>query len=219
MNDYSRMKQEFDSSICKKEGIKFPNSGTQKSRMLEYFWKNKGKLVTKQEVQKHFATKFNIHSDIQSVRHLGKQDGFAVLQYGNEWNGRSLKKGEYVFEGFNKVNHFYNKSRRIESSLDFESKKREYKNSCASCGAKENTLHKWTNEKVVLEKGHMDPSKEMTDDNIIPQCNWCNKIAKNKWIFDRFGFPKYMTIDGLLSHNDQQLREFYNILKDKFEND
>lgn len=219
MNDYSRMKQEFDSSICKKEGIKFPNSGTQKSRMLEYFWKNKGKLVTKQEVQKHFATKFNTHSDIQSVRHLGKQDGFAVLQYGNEWNGRSLKKGEYVFEGFNKVNHFYNKSRRIESSLDFESKKREYKNSCASCGAKENTLHKWTNEKVVLEKGHMDPSKEMTDDNIIPQCNWCNKIAKNYWIFDRFGFPKYMTTHGLLSHNDQQLREFYNILKDKFEND
>ena len=94
MNDYSRMKQEFDSSICKKEGIKFPNSGTQKSRMLEYFWKNKGKLVTKQEVQKHFATNFNTHSDIQSVRHLGKQDGFAVLQYGNEWNGRSLKKCE-----------------------------------------------------------------------------------------------------------------------------
>ena len=78
MNDYSRMKQEFDSSICKKEGIKFPNPGTRKSRVLEYLWKNKGKLVTKKEIEDHFLTKYNISGDRQEQRHLGKQCGFAV---------------------------------------------------------------------------------------------------------------------------------------------
>ncbi len=128
------MREDFSSSFCEKEGVKFPKPNTQKSRMLEYFWKNTGKLITKEEVQKYFADKFNNHSDIQSVRHLGKQDGFAVLQYGNGWNGRSLKKGEYVFEGFSKVNHFYSKSRRVESSLDFESKKKELKKTPSTNG-------------------------------------------------------------------------------------
>ena len=65
--------------------------------------------------------------------------------------------------------------------------KAEYDNSCASCGTKENEPHRYFKRKVVLEKGHMDPRKDMSMGNIIPQCNFCNKHYGNKYVFDRMG--------------------------------
>jgi hypothetical protein len=55
----------------------------------------------------------------------------------------------------------------------------------------------------------MDPRKPLNGDNTIPQCQICNKIAKNNWIFDCYGRVSKITVDGLLSlHSRKQKQEF-----------
>ena len=51
---------------------------------------------------------------------------------------------------------------------------------------------------LSLEKGHMNPSKPMTDDNIIPQCKDCNKVAKNDLVFDQYGRVRKLTLEGIM---------------------
>ena len=58
-------------------------------------------------------------------------------------------------------------------------------------------------------------TSSFSDDNIIPQCPFCNQVAGNKWIFDPFGFPKYMTEAGLLSHSPEVLKKFAQTLKER----
>ena len=139
--------------------------------------------------------------DLQSLRHLGKQDGFNILQGGEIFKGQKLKRGQYVFLGFERPNGFYFSKRRKESfSGEWSDMKEEYDYCCATCGAPEGKKHKHTNKVVALEKGHMDPRKPMSEDNIIPQCSWCNQTSKDRWVYDRLGRVKAITGRGLTSH-------------------
>ena len=74
---------------------------------------------------------------------------------------------------------FKNKLEELGTSL-----KEKYNYTCATCGAIEGKKHRYTKQIVALEKGHMDPSKPMSADNIIPQCKDCNKVANNDIVFD-----------------------------------
>jgi uncharacterized protein YuzB (UPF0349 family) len=38
-----------------------------------------------------------------------------------------------------------------------------------------------------LQKGHMDPDKDLTEDNCVPQCGFCNQRYKDKAVFDKRG--------------------------------
>jgi len=40
---------------------------------------------------------------------------------------------------------------------------------------------------TVLQQGHKDPNKELTIDNVIPQCNKCNQSSRNYFIYDDKG--------------------------------
>ena len=64
-----------------------------------------------------------------------------------------------------------------------------YENRCATCGTKEGEpSHRYGEDKVVLQQGHRDPSKPATDlDNIIPQCQFCNRAYRGDYVFDDKG--------------------------------
>jgi hypothetical protein len=60
--------------------------------------------------------------------------------------------------------------------------------SCVNCGSKEGRPLRWKSTNITkLQQGHMDPRKELTYDNCIPQCQFCNQQAKDKFIFNKHG--------------------------------
>lgn len=212
------MLKKFKNSFAQKKGVKLPKLGTQKYHTLEFLCENVGEVVNKSIAEKKVFQRLGIQSkDLQSLRHLGKQDGFAILQANDEHKGYKLKRGEYLFKGFDEVNPYWDFKRRNEKDLDFLALKKKYNNQCASCGSKEGFPHRYTKQVVKLEKGHMNPSFSMNQDNVIPQCSYCNQIAKDKWIFDKCGFAKYMTLKGLLSHPEKDQEKFYQALRKKFQ--
>ena len=197
---YERMKEDFVSSAIASSGVRLPKEKSQKAEALLYLWTNKNKLVSKLEAEREVFKRLNEpRRDLQSLRHLGKQDGFNILQGGELFEGKKIPRGHYVFRGFDSTNKFWSFSRRSESDLDWFEKKLHYSNSCATCGAKEGRMHRYTGEVVVLQKGHMDPEKKMNNENIIPQCKSCNATAKDLFVFDKFGRVKKMTKQGILA--------------------
>jgi len=188
------MKNEFQDSIAKKETAKFPRFGTQDYYTLKYYYINKNKIVTKTEATSYVSKCLSKQiGDLQSLRHLGKQSGFDILQQHEIFNNIELKSGEYVFTGFDKMNPFFNDKRRKKSPLDFEECKKNFDHQCATCGSKEGEPQRFTKQPTLLEKGHKNPELPLDMSNLIPQCEFCNKKYKNRFIFDDFGQIKCYT--------------------------
>tara|TARA_R100000008_G_scaffold82977_1_gene67840 strand:- start:524 stop:1183 length:660 start_codon:yes stop_codon:yes gene_type:complete len=211
---YKELQSTFKASGLSEFGVKLPRENSQKGQVLLFLFQNRGRVITKAEAERVVCGRMNKQTkDLQSLRHLGKQSGFNILQAGSIYEGRKLKKGEYVLVDLEKVNPYFNNSRRDESSLSFSLIKKRYNDSCATCGSTEGMPHRYSREIVVLEKGHKDPTMAMNNSNIIPQCQLCNKVAKDNWIFDEFGRVAKITPQGLLSrHSRKQKEEFLKVL-------
>ena len=146
-------------------------------------------ILNKKYIEKYLSNTLNIIGDRQEFRHLGKNDGFDILQCGDMFKTYKLKRGEYLFNGFENVNKFYSKNRRNERSLNWDGIKQKYNHRCACCGCKNGSKHRYTNQVVILEKGHKNPINGMVDDNIIPLCKYCNQIFSDKFILNDQGLP------------------------------
>jgi hypothetical protein len=199
MKTWNDLKRDFDRSELPQKGVKLPRKDSQKGQTLLYLYQNMGKVVSKPEAEKVICERLGLPTkDIQSLRHLGKQDGFNILQ-GNAVDGDyTLKRGEYMLRDLEKVNRYYRMSRRDDSNLDWSSIKTRYDNQCATCGAGENTRHRYTGGTVRLEKGHMDPRLPMESSNIIPQCSDCNQRYKDNFIFGLTGCISKPTVEGVI---------------------
>ena len=185
---YLEMFKDFSQSPISEKGVEMPNEGTQGGDTLLYLYNNMGLVVKKKDAEREvFSARGEQSKDLQPLRMLGKQDGFDILQGGQMYQGQKLKRGTYVFQGFENVNNFWSFSRRNNSGLDFDSLKEKYDYMCATCGSKEGKPQRYTERIVVLEEGHMDPGKPMTMDNIIPQCNDCQTFYKDNAIFNERG--------------------------------
>jgi len=166
--------------------------GTQKADTLVYLANHMGEVVKKRDVERDVFGARGVNSkDLQELRHLGKQVGFNVLQGGQLYQGLVLKKGTYVLVDFKTVNEFWSFKRRNTSNLDFNSLKKEYDYKCATCGGLEGEEHRYTGKIIVLEKGHMDPREEITNENSIPQCNDCQTYYKDRAVFDKQGRVRF----------------------------
>jgi len=218
---YSQAKKLVEESPVFKQGVKFPNKGTLKAYTIMLFIQYEGEVITKQEATKIVNNETGkVTNDLQELRHLGKQQGFNIIQGGEIHEGRKLKRGCYVLKNLTECNPYWNKNRRGTDNLNWDAKKKYYDYCCATCGAKEGNLHKNTQRLIILEQGHMDPKKEMNNDNIIPQCQECNRFYKNNYKFDKFGRHKGMTNEGIIKeHSDEQLKELYKVLSDKYYDD
>jgi hypothetical protein len=141
------------------------------------------KFISKKELTTVVSNYTNkIYNDIQQARHLG-------LQYG--WNIKQTKvDGEsgYVLINTTEPHPYFQNVRRVDTITDWDGLKKRYDHQCAVCGSVEGQYNlKFTHKLVKLEKGHMDPRKSMTDDNIIPMCDCCNQFYKNYAVFDKMG--------------------------------
>jgi len=165
-------------------------------------------------------------NDVQQARHLAAQYGWYIISKKRgdiEAINRGLKEDEYMLINLSELYPGFSKSRRDISSIseeDWENIKKEYGFRCVTCGSKENepNFH-YPSTKTKLQKGHMDPKKELSLDNIIPQCEKYNRPDLNYFVYDKkervikLSNPKFV-----LSCEEDVQKEIFNLLKKKYEN-
>ena len=71
----------------------------------------------------------------------------------------------------------------------FDDIKRSFGYRCATCGAREGGPDpRYGEGHVQIQQGHQDPNGAGDDpDNIIPQCQFCNRSYKSDFVFDDKG--------------------------------
>ena len=74
-------------------------------------------------------------------------------------------------------------TRKIQAVLKIR-----YKNRCASCGSEEGKPNlRYPSATTKLQLGHRNPHKPLTEDNSIPQCQFCNRADRDWWVYDERG--------------------------------
>ena len=118
------------------------------------------------------------------MRHFRSQDGYNITNHGG---------GQYQFVSVEPFEG-YRPERRDMGELDdetWEKLKKDFDYRCACCGSKENEKgFKRKSGITKLEKGHCDPREPLSYSNCIPQCDYCNGIALDKFVFDQDGNVK-----------------------------
>lgn len=119
----------------------------------------------------------------QQVRHL-KRDGWNVESLGNRGKHR-------ITDPYQPHPSYINEQRRRASQItaqDFEELKEKTGYQCLTCGAIEGEPSPRYGEGIVkLQQGHRDPEQAPTMDNIIPQCQYCNRGYRDYFTFDEKG--------------------------------
>lgn len=131
----------------------------------------------------------------QQARHLGTQQNWYVLNKGAQVPDTEplikVPSGYHYlvsidFGNPKAIRDALKRSGRLGAKT-FEHLKIVYNNRCATCGAEEGKKDFRTNEIIHLQQGHMNPRKELTLDNTIPQCQYCNQTYKDYFLFDTEG--------------------------------
>lgn len=164
-----------------------------KELQMIFLYKYKNCLVHKDLVSEFVRIhKTNAGLD-QQVRHLGTQCYWYVLNKG----AKIPDVDEIVPSGYNylvsieipnpKAVKMALKRANRNSAKNFIELKYVYDNKCATCGLEEGKIDWRTGKKVKLQQGHMDPRKDLTLDNTIPQCEYCNQTYLDYFRFDENG--------------------------------
>lgn len=161
--------------------------------------------VTKEELTKFIKMyKPDAGDDIQSGRHLGKQKGWYIITgtRGDDFT-ESIPEGSYKLVTLEDAYPKFSPDRRGSDVTDefWDNLKRSYDYRCACCGSKENEPHRYYPSTITtLQKGHKNPNLPLTVDNIIPQCENCNRPDLNNWEYNDEGrvvrIAKVSVIDG-----------------------
>lgn len=163
-------------------GVKLPPQSSYKWIWLAMLHYHKGGSVHKDAisdaVQKHYPEA----GRDQQVRHL-KRDGWNVIGGG----------GFHALEDpYRPSPEFINEQARRHgrlSSVDFDDIKKSFGNRCATCGSVEGEPDpRYGEARVHLQQGHQDPDEPGDDlNNIIPQCQFCNRAYRRDFVFDDKG--------------------------------
>lgn len=170
-------------------------------------------------------------NDVQSARHLGMQSGFYIVstRRGNflpEDNppprGRT---SHYLLRTLEEPHPSFIAERRGGIGTDFERVKQHYGYRCATCGSKEGEPNlRYKRVRTELQQSHRNPKLPLEKDNIIPQCQFCNRADRNYWVYDKRGRVvgiadvrpiKKSIREGYL--DEQQVESLYHYLKRRLE--
>lgn len=174
-------------------GVKFPSKNSTKALWLIFLRKYQGKLVHKDTISSFVSTIHPKAGKDQQVRHLAS-DGWYVLNKGDKFP----EQKETVPSGYHilittenpKPTFIFKSLKRAGrmSAKNFGQLKAVYGFRCATCGSQEqkpNFLE--PSKKTVLQQGHMDPHQPLTLKNTIPQCQVCNGVYLDEYVFDTKG--------------------------------
>lgn len=189
---YLLLKEEYQTYL-KQYGIKFPAKNSNKALQLIFLRKNKGALVHKDTISIFVQSVIPHAGKDQQVRHLGRE-GWNILNKGDKLpdEDKTVPSGYHVLLTTEspKPSFLFAALKRAGrvAAKDFEQLKIAYDNRCVTCGSQEGKPHfLQPSKRTELHQGHMNPHKELTLDNSIPQCQVCNGIYKDYFVFDAKG--------------------------------
>lgn len=199
--------------------VKIPGFGTAKSFWLIALYSEMGRPLGNTEIYKWMIQydifKFKkpaLKSD-QQIRHLAMQDGWNIKKKGDTYideNGSIQKlNGQYLLHSVDKPFPNYAPTRRNSKlkSKTFIELKSKTGNMCLTCWHFEGETHPKNNEKIKLQQGHKDPNIELSINNVIPQCAYCNQTYKDDFIFGKDGRIKGINkIDFFYKMNQKKLK-------------
>ena len=210
-------------------GVRLPQKSKEKSKrengallQLLILRKYKGKYVSKEGLSEAVRDKNAKLKSDQQARHLGTQRGFNVL-CGGEIDPNTKEKvpfGYYIL-----INMTDTKPGFCLSKRDARTPTPKYKDGdcCANCGAIQGQQHpKKPTQITKIEAGHRDPAKPLLGDNIIPQCQYCNKTTKNHVVWGPGNYPLPIALgspDLLMRSSLDVQKATYDLLHDKFQTD
>lgn len=161
---------------------------------LIFLYKYRRKLVHKDLISA-FVRRFLPSAALdQQVRHLGTQYHWNILNKGASIPDEDeiVPSAYHYLVSIDQPNptllldELKRKGRL--AAKDFNELKIVYNNSCATCGRKEGTKDERNGDvPIVLQQGHMDPSKPLDLSNTIPQCQYCNQTYGNDFYFNEYG--------------------------------
>ena len=218
------------SKQLKEDGVKLPqlysgNSYTLDSLVLIYLFHKFKKKVSKQELSRFLKNMGRPSNNMQQARHLGQQKGWYIISGQRKDIGSkkyNLKSGDYALISVKKPYPSFRAEKRNCSLTEskWEEIKNSYDNRCATCGSKEGQPHLYyKSHKTQLTKGHMDPQKPLSNNNVIPQCQMCNRSSLNNFVFDKKGRVKAVNNPDFIKNSSEEIqKEIFKILQEKFSN-
>ena len=94
------------------------------------------------------------------------------------------------------------------SAQNFDQLKITYDNRCATCGSQEGKPHFLDpSKRTQLQQGHMNPHKKLTLDNSIPQCQLCNQVYQDDYVFDIKGRVIAVASPNPVLRADENIKE------------
>lgn len=209
---YKQLETEHETNLAQ-YGVKFPKRNTAKAFWLIYLRKYLGKLVHKDTISS-FVEKVNpkLGKD-QQVRHLAA-DGWYVLNRGDKFPSEQVivpsgyhilittesPKPTFLFKSLKRAGRM--------AANNFGQLKAVYGFRCATCGSQEgkpNLLE--PDKRTDLHQGHMNPNKQPILENSIPQCQVCNGVYKDDYVFDPKGRVIAVASPRPVLHADKEVRE------------
>lgn len=181
--------------------------------VLTYLAHSMGKAVTKKEITSFVKSFHPSVNDVQQARHLSNGKGWHILS--KQRRDIGTEKWPRYSYGLMTIKsphpNWHPRRTGALSQSDWGDIKAENSENgvlcCASCGSKEGHPHRHYPASLVdIEKGHIDPSKDLLADNCIPQCQFCNRPARNWWVFDRIGRPHAIAKGDIILRSSPKVR-------------
>jgi hypothetical protein len=184
----------------KKFGVRLPGAKSQHGMALCCLFENLNCAVSIETIREYIVTRGGQPKggDSVQVRHLAMQYGWNMLKGDqNTPDGKKVPKSHFMLLD-TKTPHpgFIAEVRSSTLTADeWTAIKTRYGNKCVNCGSADGEPMRWDEySTTVLQKGHMDPRKALTADNVIPQCRCCNQQYKDKAVFNERGYVIQMLL-------------------------
>jgi hypothetical protein len=183
-------------------GVKWPSSSVKQAQLvgLSFFI---GEPVSKDSLGWYVGKVAGGSADTQA-RHL-RSDGWAILLSGRGEphsntlaSGDRMPRGSYALASLAQPDATFLRNERLTregraGAKDWHELCVLYKGKCAHCGATTKNP----------DKGHIDPTKPATIDNLIPLCVPCNNWAADDVIFDANGRISAIRSERFLKATDK----------------
>lgn len=213
---------DFHHKYLKKFDVKMPKEHTIKALQLIFLYKHRNKLVHKDSISIFIRSMIDEAGKDQQARHLATQNGWYILNKNENIPGYDdfkVPSGYHLFFDYKTPKPSYygtilKRKGRMAAST-FEDLVSIYDHKCATCGAEEGKPHpRFLDKKVELQQGHMNPNFSLNLENTIPQCQICNQIYQDFFVFDENGFIKSIHNAYFILRSDDRVKEsMFEVLK------
>ena len=224
INETYRIISKYHEQHLKQYGVKLPRlegpeGFTKNALVLGYLAEGypNTQTVTKRQLTGFVRQHYPDTNDVQQGRHLAR-NGFYIAAGGRDNREVELEIGEYKLVTLEQPYPGF-APHQVSEDADWDTIKDAYDHRCATCGSKESerSFH-YPNTITRLQRGHKDPNKSLEPENIIPQCEKCNRPDRNNWVYDENGRVIKVANGRVITRSDYEVRlEAYAVLYEEFE--